>query len=118
MTYSDKTLTCRDCGSQFAFTEGEQEFYASRGLTNEPSRCPECRAANKRNRGGWSAYSGGNSYSGGGGGSREMHDVTCDSCGKQTQVPFKPRGDRPVYCSDCFRSQRSTSAGNRSYSRY
>ncbi len=133
MAYQDKTLACRDCGNQFTFTEGEQEFYASRGLMNSPSRCPDCRAANKRARGssGGSGYSsGGSGYSSGGyssggsggsgyssGGSREMFDVTCDSCGKPAKVPFQPRGDRPVYCSDCFQQQRSTrsSGGYGSY---
>jgi len=90
---TDKTLTCRDCGASFVFTEGEQEFFASRGFTNEPSRCPECRAARKRSQGS-------------GNGRREMFDATCSQCGKETQVPFQPRGDKPVYCSDCFESVR------------
>ncbi|MDP9380491.1 MAG: zinc-ribbon domain containing protein [Chloroflexota bacterium] len=119
MAYSDMTLTCRDCGSQFTFTQGEQEFYASRGLTNNPSRCPDCRRARKQQGGGsysgGSSYSTGDSYSGGrssyGGGAREMFEVTCDSCGKPARVPFQPRGDRPVYCSDCFQSQRSSRSG-------
>ncbi len=110
MTYSDKTLTCRDCGTQFTFTSGEQEFYASRGLANEPSRCPACRAAYKQTRGGSTGYSDR--------GSRAMYDVTCSACGRQTQVPFEPRGDRPVYCSDCFRSRRPERSGNRGYGRY
>lgn len=114
MAQADKTLTCRDCGTQFVFTQGEQEFYASKGLTNQPSRCPDCRAARKRSASGGYGESGG-SYSSGGygggssyGGPREMFDVTCDSCGKPAKVPFQPRGDRPVYCSDCFQQQRST----------
>lgn len=117
MAYQDKTINCRDCGTNFTFTEGEQEFYASRGLTNNPSRCPDCRAAKKRNQ---SDSGGGSSYSSGGGsygGSREMFDVTCDSCGKPAKVPFQPRGDRPVYCSDCFQSQRPARSGS-SYNRY
>lgn len=98
--YTDKTLTCRDCGKEFIFTAGEQEFYATRGFQNEPGRCPECRTARKAQNGG-----GGNSRMGGG--QREMHTVTCAQCGKETQVPFKPSGDRPVYCQDCFASKRS-----------
>jgi CxxC-x17-CxxC domain-containing protein len=102
MSFVDRSLTCRDCGQQFVFTGGEQEFYQSRGLVNEPGRCPDCRAARKQQRGG-------------GGGSdrprREMFPAVCSSCGKDTQVPFQPRGDKPVYCSDCFESVR----GNRSY---
>lgn len=98
--YTDKTLTCRDCGKEFIFTAGEQEFYATRGFQNEPGRCPECRTARK-------AQNGGGGGSRMGGGQREMHTVTCAQCGKETQVPFKPSGDRPVYCQDCFASKRS-----------
>ncbi len=103
----DKTLTCRDCGNSFVFTASEQEFYAGKGFTNEPGRCPECRAARKASRGG-------GSYSGGGYGGgyerreRKMFPAVCAQCGKDTQVPFEPRSDRPVYCSDCFESQRSS----------
>src|SRR5882672_9183221 len=100
MSFSDRTLTCRDCGQQFVFTAGEQEFYQSRGLTNDPGRCPDCRAARKQSRGG------------GGGGydrpRRQMYPATCSQCGKETQVPFQPRGDKPVYCSDCFESVRGS----------
>ena len=44
---ADKTLTCRDCGSEFVFTEGEQEFYKEKGFDNEPTRCISCRRARK-----------------------------------------------------------------------
>src|SRR4051812_218405 len=107
--FQDRTLTCRDCGQPFVFTSGEQEFYQSRGLTNDPTRCPECRQARKQQRGEGGGYGG--SASGGGGGydrpRREMFPATCSQCGKETQVPFQPRGDKPVYCSDCFESVRS-----------
>ncbi len=46
----DKTLTCKDCGKEFVFTKGEQEFYAEKGFTNEPTRCADCRKANKESR--------------------------------------------------------------------
>ncbi len=112
---ADKTLTCRDCGTTFTFTEGEQDFYSQKGFS-EPTRCSDCRAAKKaaRSSGGYSdsygnggGYGGGYSsggYGGGGGYSRErtMTQVTCANCGKETEVPFVPRGDRPVYCSDCY----------------
>lgn len=95
MAISDKPLTCVECGYAFTFTVGEQEFFASKGFTNEPSRCPQCRAARKnQQRGGFGG--------GSGGGAREMHPAVCAQCGTDTMVPFKPRGDRPVYCSDCF----------------
>jgi CxxC-x17-CxxC domain-containing protein len=91
VSFSDRTLQCRDCGRDFLFTAGEQEFYQSRGLQNEPRRCPECRAARR-------------TTEGNGGRSRAMHDVICSNCGKQTQVPFVPTGARPVYCLDCFQT--------------
>ncbi len=104
MSYTDRTLTCVDCGAQFTFSADDQEFHASRGFTNEPKRCSGCRAARKSERGG-SSYGGG--YGGGYSGSaRHMHSAVCAQCGKTAEVPFEPRGDRPVYCSDCF-SQRS-----------
>ncbi len=131
MSYADKTLTCRDCGQAFVFSSGEQEFHASKGFTNEPGRCQDCRAARKAERGGGGGYSsGGGSYGGGGGYSsggggyssggggggygrqeREMFSATCSSCGNEARVPFQPRGDKPVYCSDCFSQQRSGSGG-------
>lgn len=92
----DKTLNCRDCGADFVFTAAEQDFFAEKGFTNEPGRCPDCRRARKeRNNGGFGR-------SGGGRPQREMHPAVCAACGKDTQVPFRPSGDRPVYCSDCF----------------
>jgi CxxC-x17-CxxC domain-containing protein len=112
----DKTLTCRDCGQGFVFTAGEQEFFASRGFTNEPSRCPECRAARKASRGAEGSYGGGYSSgrsSGPGyGREREMFSVTCAACGGEARVPFQPRGDKPVYCSDCFSKQRGGYSGS------
>lgn len=105
MSFVDKTLTCSDCGSSFTFTAGEQEFHHSKGFTNEPRRCPSCRAARRDSGGG----GGGGGY--GGGGRREMFTVTCSSCGKDAHVPFEPRGDRPVYCSDCFQPQQRGGGG-------
>ncbi len=112
---SDKTLTCADCRQEFTFTASEQQFYADRGFS-EPRRCPACRAARKAQRdsgGGASSYGGGGggygSSSGGGGydrAPREMFSATCSSCGREAQVPFRPSGAKPVYCSDCFSTQR------------
>ena len=96
MPFEDKTLVCRDCGNEFAFTEGEQEFYQQRGLLHEPARCPTCRTERRRGRvGGYDA------------GPRRMYPAVCASCGKDTEVPFEPRQGRPVYCSDCFSTMRS-----------
>ncbi|CAN5573770.1 zinc-ribbon domain containing protein [soil metagenome] len=113
----DRTLTCRDCGQTFTFTAGEQSFYAERGYT-EPQRCPACRAARKaeRNEGGGYSSGGGGGYGGGGGGrgERTMHPAVCSNCGKETEVPFVPTMDKPVYCRECFQERRATS----SYDRY
>lgn len=99
MAYVDKTLKCVDCGASFVFDAGEQEFFATKGYTNEPKRCPDCRASRKQSRGG--------SGSGGGyQGQRQMYPAVCASCGKNTQVPFEPRNGRPVYCSDCYTTVR------------
>jgi CxxC-x17-CxxC domain-containing protein len=102
MSYADKTLTCSDCGTGFTFSASEQEFFASKGFTNEPGRCPDCRAARKQQRGGGGYGSVGGGYRQ----QREMHPAVCASCGKNTQVPFEPRNGRPVYCSDCYSKTR------------
>jgi CxxC-x17-CxxC domain-containing protein len=122
--YSDKNLTCADCGQEFVFTASEQDFYAQRGFT-EPRRCASCRASRKAARntdsggGSYGSYGAGGGYSaggygggGGGGGGyrdrgpREMFAATCSNCGREAQVPFRPTSGKPVYCSDCFRSMR------------
>ena len=132
----DRTIACVDCGTEFVFTAGEQEFYAQRGFTESPKRCSSCRARRKAQRqgdgygssasydaygGGYaSPYSGGSaaSYTGYSGGypgtaphlrerpQREMFDATCAECGGTARVPFRPSGARPVYCSNCFQSKR------------
>jgi CxxC-x17-CxxC domain-containing protein len=96
MELQDKNLTCRDCGSTFIFTAGEQGFYIEKGLMNEPQRCPDCRANRRRERSGATI--------------REGSTITCAQCGQEAQVPFVPRLDRPVYCNDCFTSQREKTA--------
>src|SRR5579871_4823965 len=103
--YQDETLSCTDCSASFTFTSGEQEFYAAKGFTNKPNRCPDCRAARKGQRSSGGAVSTSSSYGQSYGqprAKREMFSATCSSCGKEAQVPFQPRGDRPVYCRDCF----------------
>jgi len=113
MALSDQTLYCRDCNSEFIFTVGEQEFYASRGLTNTPSRCPECRAAQKQTRGQRDSFGGSSGGFRERATARQMYSAICASCGKETQVPFQPRGDRPVYCSECYQSQRTDRTNDR-----
>ncbi len=97
MSYEDKTLTCVECGTSFTFSAQEQEFFAAKGLANEPKRCPDCRQARRQQR--RESY-GDDSY--GYRRPRQMHDAICASCGKETQVPFEPREGRPVYCSECY----------------
>lgn len=109
MSYTDKTLACRECGKDFVFTAGEQEFHDQKGFTNTPARCPACRAQRK-------AQGGFGGPRRGSGGPREMHDAVCSGCGKACQVPFHPTGEKPVYCSDCFQGQRGGSS--RSSSRW
>ena len=99
MSFQNKALSCTDCGAAFDFTAEEQEFYQSKGYTNEPKRCPSCRQAKKTERGDSGSYGGSSSY----GSSRQMFPAKCAQCGKDTQVPFEPRTGKPVYCSDCYR---------------
>ena len=93
MSFTDKTLSCRDCGIEFAFTAGEQEFYEAKGLVNEPGRCPECRSLRREGHAVARA--------------RSLHQVTCAICGNLTEVPFLPTQGRPVYCQDCFQQIRT-----------
>ncbi len=96
--FQDKTLECRECGEEFVFSAGEQEFFQEKGFENEPTRCPECRKARRQRKGG------------GNRGGRPMFDVRCDECGVMTKVPFEPDGRKKVYCSDCFRARREHNA--------
>ena len=103
MPYSDRTLTCRSCGSSFVFTSGEQTFYSSRGLQNEPGRCPSCRDARRSGPAQSDSYVRYGAFASFGGRTpRQMHPATCERCNQLTEVPFRPRGERPVYCSECF----------------
>jgi len=88
--FQDRSLICRDCAQPFLFSSGEQQFFATKGLTNDPQRCPACRQAAKHTRTASPA------------GSREYHAAICSGCGGQAMVPFAPRNDRPIYCSSCF----------------
>ncbi len=96
MGFVDKTIQCSDCGTNFTFSAEEQEFFVSKGYTNEPKRCPSCRQARKAERYGGSGYRS----------QRRMFPVVCAQCGKETEVPFEPREGRPVYCSDCYKMLR------------
>ncbi|MBI4216561.1 MAG: zinc-ribbon domain containing protein [Chloroflexi bacterium] len=99
MSYQDRNLTCQECGKQFVYSADDQSFHALKGYTNEPKRCPSCRQARREGSGSSSRGSYPRTEQ------REMFPAVCASCGKETTVPFRPKGDRPVYCSDCFRRQ-------------
>ena len=105
MSYEDRTLSCRECGQSFIFSADDQAYHAEKGYTNEPRRCPTCRQAQRAQRDGFGG--------GFGQGAREMHPAVCAECGKDTTLPFRPRGDRPVYCSDCFRLRGMSFSGGR-----
>ncbi len=94
MSFEDKSLQCSDCGATFTFSAEEQEFFQSKGYTNEPKRCPACREARKAQRSGNDSY--------GYRSRRQMFPAVCAECGKETEVPFEPREGRPVYCSECY----------------
>lgn len=96
MGFTDKMLQCSDCGVTFTFTAEEQEFYASKGFTNEPKRCPACREARRSQRGSFGGYRT----------NRQMYHAVCAECGKDCEVPFEPREGRPVYCSECYNKSR------------
>ncbi|MDR3270874.1 MAG: zinc-ribbon domain containing protein [Peptococcaceae bacterium] len=91
----DKTLTCRECGQEFIFSASEQEFYAEKGFQNDPGRCLQCRQARKQSRNGGFARA-----------PRTMYPTVCAECGCETEVPFQPSGDKPVYCRQCFDARR------------
>ena len=93
MVYQDRSLQCCDCDATFTFSAEEQELFATRGYTNDPKRCPECRQARKARQ-----QNDGFGFRP----RRQMYPVVCAQCGKDAEVPFQPRGDRPVYCSDCY----------------
>jgi CxxC-x17-CxxC domain-containing protein len=126
MPFVDKPLVCKDCNANFVWPAKQQEHHAKLGLRNEPKRCPVCRQMQRmRNddrrqiRGPRPTFGlpregapmgrgpmGGPPPRGGGfGGPREVFIAKCAACGVDCDLPFKPRGDRPVYCRDCFRKQ-------------
>lgn len=88
----DKVLVCRECGQEFVFTAGEQEFYIEKGFQNEPKKCKSCRDQAKN-------------------ASRTEHEIfvtdcATEGCGNPARVKFRPSEGRAVYCSDCFAKMR------------
>jgi CxxC-x17-CxxC domain-containing protein len=99
--YQNKSLICKDCGSPFDFSVRDQMFYAEKGFENEPQRCRQCRTARKEQRAGAAVTTPG---------ARELFDAVCAQCGESTSVPFRPRGDRPVYCRSCYAAMNAVRA--------
>ncbi len=89
MSFVDKTLICKDCSCEFIFTAGEQEFFHAKNLINVPKRCHNCRILMRVQRNGANPDN--------------TACVNCAECGAPTQVPFQPKGYRPIYCGPCFR---------------
>ena len=111
VVFQDRNITCVECSQDFAFSADDQQYHSERGYS-DPKRCPSCRAARRAQGGGGGGYGGGGGGGGAGGGGfrsdRPMFTTTCAQCGQEAQVPFQPRGDRPVYCNSCFSSQRQS----------
>jgi CxxC-x17-CxxC domain-containing protein len=97
MSFQDKSIQCAECNAAFTFSVQDQEYFQTKGFTNEPKRCPTCRQTRR-------AQTGNAGY--GNAGPRQMFPATCADCGKSTEVPFEPRNGKPVYCSDCFKKVR------------
>jgi CxxC-x17-CxxC domain-containing protein len=95
MSFQDKSIQCAECNATFTFSVQDQEFFQTKGFTNEPKRCPTCRQTRRAQTGNNTGFS-----------TRQMFPATCADCGKTTEVPFEPRNGKPVYCSDCFRKVR------------
>jgi len=89
-------LTCKDCGNQFVFSAREQQFFAEKGFQNQPQRCRDCRQVRRAQSG--EAHVGTTAP-------RPSFETVCAACGVNTTVPFRPRGDRPVYCRSCYTAQ-------------
>ncbi len=97
----DMSITCSDCGQDFTFTAADQQFFQERGYST-PKRCKPCRMAKKNEQGGGSGYRSAPS---------QGTPVICSGCGQPTTVPFEPRGDRPVFCRDCYQSRKGSGGG-------
>lgn len=101
MEFQDRTLTCVDCGADFVWTAGEQQFFADKNFKNEPKRCKSCKTNRaKRPAGAVMARE------------RVETVINCSACGRETTVPFRPTQGRPVFCKDCFQSRKLAGAGS------
>jgi CxxC-x17-CxxC domain-containing protein len=102
----DIQLQCSDCGQDFTFTAADQTFFQERGYST-PKRCKNCRQAKKNDQGG-SGYRSAPA---------QGTPVICSGCGQPTTVPFEPRGDRPVFCRDCYQARKGSGGGGGGSSR-
>jgi len=96
MEFQDKMLKCVDCGTEFVFTAGEQQFFQDKRFKNEPRRCKSCKAKRvpvMKVAPPVRVFS------------RIETRTVCSRCGKETTVPFKPTQGRPVLCRDCFQGR-------------
>lgn len=109
MPFTDKTLTCVECSREFLFSADDQEFFASRGYL-EPKRCRSCRANRRVDREGAPARTDSAPVARA---PRQLYDAVCANCGRPTQVPFQPKGTRPVYCRECFQTMGAPTGGPR-----
>jgi CxxC-x17-CxxC domain-containing protein len=98
--FQDRVLKCIDCGTDFIFTAGEQQFYHEKDFKNEPKRCKGCKTKRQ------SADRGERGASPG----RVETSAVCSQCGRETTVPFRPTQGRPVFCRQCFQGRKTTSA--------
>ena len=95
--FQDRALKCIDCGAEFIFSAGEQQFFHDKNFKNEPKRCKACKTKKQGSNGSTHART-------------ETH-TACSQCGRETTVPFRPTQGRPVYCRECFQSRRTAAAG-------
>ncbi|MCC6860482.1 MAG: zinc-ribbon domain containing protein [Bryobacterales bacterium] len=95
--FQDRVLNCAECGAEFIFTAGEQQFFHDKNLRNEPKRCKACKGKRHNNAPG--------------GYSKVETVAMCSQCGRQTTVPFKPTQGRPIYCRECYQTRKALAAG-------
>lgn len=89
-TRDDQQIQCMECGQTFVFSSEDQDYHAQKGYS-APKRCMVCREKRRQDK---SSHR-----------ERQMYKVTCDACGCETEVPFKPSSDKPVYCRDCYQQK-------------
>lgn len=90
---TDKTIICKDCGKEFIFTAGEQEFYAEKGFNKAPIRCRGCRYSRKTAEKRQLRHT-------------VLYEIVCAKCGEVESIPFEPKHDKPVYCNACYRAMK------------